>query len=245
MWARGIGFGMIMIAASSTAHAQTAAPAPTTFAAVDPSGRIVPARTPASQVDVIGRPAASAPPCGAVTALPADVARALVVRVARQENFYPDFVLSVAKIESRYSSTALSDKGAYGLMQLMPDTARRFNVDLCDPEANVRGGVQFLRALHERYRNPFFILSAYNAGEEAVRRSRGVPPFPETIRFVADVMNDFYTWPNPGEVTAAARRIASAGADIAEPDAAPATPSTHTDPHAAAPWSAGFVMHVD
>ena len=82
-------------------------------------------------------------------------------------------------------------------MQLRPETARRFNVDLCDPEANVRGGVRFLRSLHERYRNPFFILAAYNAGEEAVEKSRGVPPYPETVRFVADVMNDFYAWPDP------------------------------------------------
>ena len=54
-----------------------------------------------------------------------------------------------------------------------------------DPEANVRGGVRFLRFLHDRYKNPFFILAAYNAGEEAVQKSRGVPPYPETVRFVA------------------------------------------------------------
>jgi soluble lytic murein transglycosylase-like protein len=151
-----------------------------TAAAVDASGRVVPIRQGAAQPAMIGQSGGF--PCAEAAALPVEQAKALVARVAAEEAFYPEFVLSVAKIESGFGSTARSDKGAYGLMQLMPDTAQRFKVDLCDPEGNIRGGIRLLRTLHARYRNPFFILAAYNAGEEAVRKSRGVPPFPETVR---------------------------------------------------------------
>ncbi len=227
-----------------------------TTAVVDESGRVMPVRPEAGTPEVIGRAAAS--PCTEAAALPESAARNLVARVAAAEGFYPDFVLSVAKIESRYVSTAFSDKGAYGLMQLKPDTARRFNVDLCDPEDNVRGGIRYLRVLHARYRNPFFILAAYNAGEDAVLRSRGVPPFPETVRFVAGVINDFYTWPDP----ASGPKGSGAGAAGATPgiveidpgspllaaDAKPAAPepTPRTNAPAASPaWSGGFVLHVD
>lgn len=148
----------------------------------------------------------------------------LVARVAAEEDFYPDFVLSVAKTESRFNSVALSEKGAFGLMQLMPVTAKRFKVDLCDPASNVLGGVRFLRALHQKYRNPFYILAAYNAGEGAVEKNRGVPAFPETIRYVAEVINDFYALPAPGR---GAARTSSSKAT------------------AQAAWNDGFVMHID
>ena len=250
MWMRGAALGATLLTGLSAASAENRAPAeaPAKFVAVDSSGRVslVPS---SSSVDVIGRPAASASPCREATALPPDEARALVARVASQEKFYPDFVLSVAKFESRYRSDALSDKGAYGLMQLTPATAARFKVDLCDPESNVRGGVRFLRLLHERYRNPLFILAAYNSGEDAVAKSRGVPPYPETVRFVADVLNDFYTWPDARPVSAdggrpAPRSAARDTSDLIEPasDAAPA-PSAKTASRP--PWSDGFVMHVE
>lgn len=191
-------------------------------------------------------------PCPEVAVLPAEAARALVLRIATKEGFFPDFVTSVAKVESRYVSTALSDKGAYGLMQLMPETARRYEVDLCDPEGNVRGGIRLLRALHARYRNPLFILAAYNAGEDVVRKTRGVPPFPETVRFVADVLNDFYAWPDTaGSTKAPAMLAAAATPGIVELDSGRAPAPSITVPNlpnakAATPrWDGGFVMHVE
>jgi soluble lytic murein transglycosylase-like protein len=227
-----------------------------TTAVVDESGRVVPVRPDAATPQVIRRPAA--PPCAEAAALPEGAAKDLVARIAAEEGFYPDFVLSVAKIESRYVSTALSEKGAYGLMQLEPDRAKRFNVDLCKPEDNVRGGIRYLRVLHARYRNPFFILAAYNAGEDAVRRSRGVPPFPETVRFVADVMNDFYTWPDPAQgQKGSAAMAAAATPGIVEVDPASGLLATNARPESPAPaprtnapeappaWSGGFVLHVD
>jgi len=242
--------------ASPALQASAAERAVPTTAVVDGSGRVVPVRPAAGAPEVVGQPAAS--PCSGAAALPEDAAKDLVERVAAEEGFYPDFVLSIAKIESRYVSTALSEKGAYGLMQLEPDTARRFNVDLCKPEDNVRGGIRYLRVLHARYRNPFFILAAYNAGEEAVRRSRGVPAFPETVRFVADVMNDFYTWPDPAQGPKGSAVVAAAatpsivevvpGSAAPSPDAKPASPapaSRTNAPGAPPAWSGGFVLHVD
>jgi soluble lytic murein transglycosylase-like protein len=142
-------------------------------------------------------PAAGRAPCAARSTLTPDAAEALVRRIAEAEDFYPDFVLAVARRESRFDANALSESGAFGLMQLMPATAERFGVDRCEPEGNVRGGIRYLRVLWERLRNPFYILAAYNAGEAAVAEHRGIPPFPETIGFVAAVISDFYGYPPP------------------------------------------------
>jgi soluble lytic murein transglycosylase-like protein len=124
----------------------------------------------------------------------------------------------------------VSPKGAVGLMQLMPATAKRFGVDACDPADNVRGGVRFLRILQERYRNPMHVLAAYNAGEDAVEQHRGVPPYPETVRYVAAVLNDLNGWPKPVGATASRPRRGVATPDPSNPEAS---------------WSQGFVMHVE
>ena len=237
----------LQIGGADPALAGDRSAAPTALVFVDPAGRVLPARA---------KPTPG-PFCPEAVALPTDTAKALVERIATEEDFYPEFVSSVAKIESGYVSTALSERGAYGLMQLMPDTARRFGVDRCDPAANVRGGIRFLRSLHGRYRNPFFILAAYNAGEETVQRARGVPANPETVRFVADVMNDFYTWPNMAG--AKSRTPTSASPDLVEvapsrprrqgpgpfesgPEAQPARGDSSLT---AARWDGGFVLHID
>ncbi len=172
-------------------------------------------------------------------------AEALVRRIAQAEDFYPDFVLSVARIESHFRADQVSPKGAVGLMQLMPATAARFAVDICDPADNVRGGVRYLRILHDRYHNPFYMLAAYNAGEDAVAQYRGVPPFPETVRYVADVINDFYTLPSPG-IASAARAMSAADSPARHsparrPTSAPSSAAAQPE----AGWSQGFVMHVE
>jgi hypothetical protein len=167
---------------------------------------------------------------------PAD-AEALVKRIATEESFYPDFVLSVARTESHFHMEVISPKGAIGLMQLMPATALRFAVEICDPADNVRGGVRYLRWLHDRYKNPFFILAAYNAGETAVDEYRGVPPYPATVQYVAAVLNDFYTWPLPGPAGVAPGAGRTKGRQAAQETA----PGGGTVPG----WSQGFVMHVE
>lgn len=112
-----------------------------------------------------------------------------VDRIARQNNLPPRLVHSVIQVESNYDPNAVSPKGAQGLMQLIPATARRFGVsDVFDPADNVQGGARYLKYLLELYKgDESMALAAYNAGEGAVSRYGGVPPFPETQDYVARV----------------------------------------------------------
>jgi hypothetical protein len=114
----------------------------------------------------------------------------LIRRIAAEERVDPELVQAIIQVESNFDTLAVSRKGARGLMQLMPATAVRYAVpDVFDPEANIRGGVQFLRALHGRFpgRLPL-VLAAFNAGENAVVRHGGIPPYAETRRYVERVL---------------------------------------------------------
>jgi soluble lytic murein transglycosylase-like protein len=98
-------------------------------------------------------------------------------------------VRAVIQTESAYQPRARSPKGAMGLMQLMPTTAKRFQVGSAyDPKANINAGVKYLRALLDEFELPLAI-AAYNAGEGAVRRFGGIPPFPETQAYVTKVLS--------------------------------------------------------
>jgi soluble lytic murein transglycosylase-like protein len=99
-----------------------------------------------------------------------------------------NLVHAVIEVESGYDERAVSRAGAKGLMQLMPETARRFNVnDPFDARQNIEGGVRYLRQLLDQF--PLKLaVAAYNAGENAVRRFRGVPPYAETRGYVARVL---------------------------------------------------------
>ena len=101
----------------------------------------------------------------------------------------PKLVLSVIAAESNFNTKAESPKAAMGLMQLIPDTAERFNVrNAFDATQNLRGGMRYLRWLLSYYRgNLSYVLAAYNAGEGRVDRYQGVPPFPETRAYVKRV----------------------------------------------------------
>jgi len=102
----------------------------------------------------------------------------------------PALVLAVIGIESAGRADAVSHKGAQGLMQLIPATAERFGVaDATDPEQNIRGGVAYLDWLMKEFDgDPLMVLAAYNAGEGAVARNGGVPPFAETRAYVPKVL---------------------------------------------------------
>ncbi len=112
-----------------------------------------------------------------------------VERVARENQLPPQLIHSVIQAESNYDPYAVSRKGAQGLMQLIPSTARRFGVsDVFDPAENIQGGAKYLKYLLELYKGDHELaLAAYNAGEGAVSRYGGVPPFPETRGYVAKV----------------------------------------------------------
>jgi soluble lytic murein transglycosylase len=103
----------------------------------------------------------------------------------------PALVRAVVKVESDFNESARSHKGAQGLMQLMPDTARLYNVgNAYNPEENIEGGVRHLRLLLDRYQGDLpLTLAAYNAGIKAVERHRGVPPYNETKEYVRRVLN--------------------------------------------------------
>ncbi len=104
----------------------------------------------------------------------------------------PLLIRSVIQVESNYDPLAISNKGAQGLMQLMPGTARRFAVkDTFDPQQNIEGGVRYLKYLLTLYGDQqapeTLALAAYNAGEGAVMKHGGVPPYPETTQYLRKV----------------------------------------------------------
>ena len=101
-------------------------------------------------------------------------------------------VRSVMSAESGFQSQAVSPKGAVGLMQLMPSTAQTLGVDAHDPAQNADAGVRYLRQLLEKYHGALYhALAAYNAGPGAVDKHKGVPPFPETVRYVSRITSDW------------------------------------------------------
>jgi soluble lytic murein transglycosylase len=113
----------------------------------------------------------------------------LVERVGRESGVPPALVKAVIHAESAFDPRAVSHKGAMGLMQLMPATARYLGV--AEPFAadqNVAGGTRYLRTLRERFGNWTMALAAYNAGPEAVSRFGGVPPYQETQTYVRRVL---------------------------------------------------------
>ena len=123
---------------------------------------------------------------------------------ARRYNVDAALVSALIRAESNYEPYAVSRKGARGLMQLMPATARRLDVRRpFDAAANVRGGVRYLRELLERFdQKPELVLAAYNAGEGAVESYGGVPPFRETVGYVKRILS----WWTPAIVTATAEK---------------------------------------
>lgn len=116
-----------------------------------------------------------------------------ILSASARHSIDADLIRAVIKTESDFNSNARSPKGAMGLMQLMPDTARQHNViNAFNPLDNIEGGVRHLRLLLSRYRGDVELsLAAYNAGINAVERHGGIPPFAETREYVRRVLN-FY-----------------------------------------------------
>ncbi len=108
-------------------------------------------------------------------------------------NVPADLVHSIIKAESNYDSGAVSPKGAAGLMQLMPVTAAQYGVkDRFDPEDNIKGGVKYLKDLCKLYNsNTRLVLAAYNAGQEALKKFNGIPPYRETREYINRVMASY------------------------------------------------------
>ena len=126
-------------------------------------------------------------------ASPEEIDQSIVMAAARH-NIDPNLVRAVIKVESNFNSNAVSRKGAMGLMQLMPKTARELRVkNPFDPEQNADAGVRHLKYLLEKYNGDVNLtLAAYNAGEGAVRRSAGVPHIAETQDYVRRITHLYY-----------------------------------------------------
>jgi len=117
----------------------------------------------------------------------------LIRDAAERHGVDEHLISSVIAAESNFNPRAVSHKKARGLMQLMPSTAKRFEVsDVFDPAQNIEAGTRYLKELLDRYQqDPLLALAAYNAGPERVEQYRGVPPFAETMAYLRRVLNDW------------------------------------------------------
>ncbi len=131
---------------------------------------------------------------------------------ARQFNLDAELMTAIIQIESHFNPRAVSPKGCIGLMQLHPDTATRFGVsDAFDPAQNIQGGARYLRFLTDHFQGDLpLILAAYNAGENAVIKHKGIPPYRETqqyVRKVTDLYESFKPAVEPSESTRRLNRV--------------------------------------
>jgi soluble lytic murein transglycosylase-like protein len=128
----------------------------------------------------------------------------LILSSSQRNGVDPALVRAVMKVESDFNETARSYKGAQGLMQLMPETARLHKVgNTYDPEENIEGGVQHLRLLLDRYQGDLRLtLAAYNAGIQAVEKYRGIPPYLETQDYVRRVLSYHQRYSKSGQTVA-------------------------------------------
>ncbi len=139
--------------------------------------------------NAVALPVVSGKECGASPMSPDEI-RALVVETARRHQVDEGFAVAITWAESRFDVVRNSPKGARGPMQLIPDTATRFGVvDICDPVQNIEGGIKYLRFLLDEFQNPLLVAAAYNSGENRIYEYGGVPPFQETVGYVAKVLN--------------------------------------------------------
>jgi len=147
--------------------------------------RVEPDEVEYQDAETDGGPKPSRTPAAAVPSL----YRPLVAAAAHRYDVDLQLVHAIIQVESGYRSRAVSPRGARGLMQLLPSTGRQYGaLDLFDPAVNVDAGVRHLKSLLERFDLPV-ALAAYNAGEGAVSRFGGIPPFRETRRYVARVLD--------------------------------------------------------
>ena len=136
-----------------------------------------------------------------------------IKRSSKRYRIDPNLIKAVIKAESGFNRTAVSSKGAQGLMQLMPETARELNVmDPFHPGQNIEGGTRYLRYLLDTFNNDLTLtLAAYNAGPTLVKRVNRVPRIPETINYVKQVLAYYQSFGNGKPVDALYRSTINVG----------------------------------
>lgn len=108
----------------------------------------------------------------------------LIRKIALEEGVSPELVLAVVKAESNLNPNAISKKGAIGLMQIMPQTAKELQIDPYDIQQNIRGGIRYLKELARKYSTLEEVLAAYNAGPGSLEKYNGIPPYLETQTYI-------------------------------------------------------------
>jgi soluble lytic murein transglycosylase-like protein len=169
--------------------APAAAPAPVakTLAPAPP-----PAPNPNDEVERLRKAADLMVKVNSALGVPQSPYGQIIYDIAIRHSINPHLVAALIHVESSFNARAVSPKGAYGLMQLLPETARRFGLnkkkDLLDPKKNLEAGVKYLKWLTTRFGGDAEkILAAYNAGEGAVQRFGGIPPYQETQNYVQKI----------------------------------------------------------
>lgn len=144
----------------------------------------------------------------------------LVSKYSERHGVDENLVHAMIRVESNYDPDAVSPKGCKGLMQLHPDTARRFGVqNIFDPAENIEGGIKYLNFLMDYFKRDLkLVLAAYNAGENAVTRHKGIPPYRETRDYVKKIAARYNPTPDGESLVAAVSRQHQRIYRIVQPD---------------------------
>jgi len=156
----------------------------------------------------------------------------IIERYAKKYRVDPVLVRAVIQVESDFNPLCVSNKGARGLMQLIPETARRYGVtEIHDPDQNIHGGIRYLADLLDMFNDDLSrALAAYNAGEGAVQKHGGIPPYDETTEYVHRALTVYYGRPYGGGAVSFAGKRGGAklrggfGASLVPPIAATLLP---------------------
>lgn len=111
----------------------------------------------------------------------------LIENISNHEGVNSDLIKAIIQVESNFDPDAISNKGAEGLMQLMPETANLLNIDSKNPIENIYGGIKYLKYLAKKYKDLDLVLAAYNAGPGNVDKYKGIPPFVETQTYIKKI----------------------------------------------------------
>lgn len=118
--------------------------------------------------------------------------KAAIVKHSIEMGVDPAITLSIAKSESGFRQEARSPRGAVGIFQLMPSTARRMGLNPYTIDGNIKGGIMYYKSMYKMFGSMELALAAYNAGPGNVKKYRAIPPFRETKRYVSKIMTDYY-----------------------------------------------------